>query len=83
MQPVAGGARLISGGRVLDYNGYAPTVLLNPPIDSNVMQKEVFGPVVAVYAYDDLADAIQLANALPYAFQAAVFTRDLDTAMQC
>ena len=80
---VAGGARLISGGRVLDYNGYAPTVLLNPPIDSNVMQKEVFGPVVAVYAYDDLADAIQLANALPYAFQAAVFTRDLDTAMQC
>ncbi|WP_160109654.1 aldehyde dehydrogenase family protein [Pseudomonas izuensis] len=80
---VAGGARLISGGRILDNNCYAPTVLLNPAIDSNVMQKEVFGPVVAVYAYDDLAEAIQLANALPYAFQAAVFTQDLDTAMQC
>ncbi|BCX68844.1 aldehyde dehydrogenase family protein [Pseudomonas izuensis] len=80
---VAGGARLISGGRVLDNNCYAPTVLLNPAIDSNVMQKEVFGPVVAVYAYDDLAEAIRLANALPYAFQAAVFTQDLDTAMQC
>lgn len=82
-EAVAGGARLVSGGRVLDNNCYAPTVLLNPSIDSNVMQKEVFGPVVAVYAYDDLADAIQLANALPYAFQAAVFTQDLDTAMQC
>ena len=46
------------GRSVLDYNGYAPTVLFNPPIDSNVMQKEVFGPVIAVYAYDDLADAI-------------------------
>ncbi|MNV15012.1 Sulfoacetaldehyde dehydrogenase [compost metagenome] len=82
-EAVAGGARLIAGGRALGNNCYAPTVLLNPSIDSNVMQKEVFGPVVAVYAYDDLADAIQLANALPYAFQAAVFTRDLDTAMQC
>ncbi|MCW8277381.1 aldehyde dehydrogenase family protein [Pseudomonas sp. PCH199] len=80
---VAGGARLISGGRALDNNCYAPTVLLNPSIDSNVMQKEVFGPVVAVYAYDTLSDAIQLANALPYAFQAAVFTQNLDTAMQC
>ncbi|MGE8064503.1 aldehyde dehydrogenase family protein [Pseudomonas sp. NPDC089569] len=82
-EAVTGGARLISGGRALDNNCYAPTVLLNPPIDSNVMQKEIFGPVIAVYAYDDLDDAIQLSNALPYAFQAAVFTKDLDTAMQC
>jgi len=82
-EAVAGGARLISGGRALGNNCYAPTVLLNPSIDSNVMQKEVFGPVVAVYAYDDLSQAIELANALPYAFQAAVFTQDLDTAMQC
>lgn len=82
-EAVAGGARLISGGRALGNNCYAPTVLLNPSIDSSVMQKEVFGPVVAVYAYDDLAQAIELANALPDAFQAAVFTQDLDTAMQC
>jgi acyl-CoA reductase-like NAD-dependent aldehyde dehydrogenase len=82
-EAVASGARLISGGRTLGNNCYAPTVLLNPSINSSVMQKEVFGPVVAVYAYDELAEAIQLANALPYAFQAAVFTQDLDTAMQC
>ncbi|MDZ5436208.1 aldehyde dehydrogenase family protein [Pseudomonas fluorescens] len=82
-EAVASGARLISGGRALGNNCYAPTVLLNPSINSSVMQKEVFGPVVAVYAFDDLAEAIQLANALPYAFQAAVFTQNLDTAMQC
>jgi acyl-CoA reductase-like NAD-dependent aldehyde dehydrogenase len=82
-EAVASGARLISGGRALGNNCYAPTVLLNPSINSSVMQKEVFGPVVAVYAFDDLAEAIRLANALPYAFQAAVFTQNLDTAMQC
>ena len=36
--------------------------------------------MIAVYGYDDLDDAVQRANALPYAFQAAAFTRRLDTA---
>ena len=44
-------------------------------------REEVFGPVVCVYPYDDLEEAIRRANELPYAFQAAVFTRDLDTAI--
>ncbi len=78
-----GGAELIAGGHALGNNCYAPTVLLNPKIDSRVMQKEIFGPVIAVYSYGDLGEAIKQANALPYAFQAAVFTRDLDTAMRC
>ncbi|MNR12367.1 Sulfoacetaldehyde dehydrogenase [compost metagenome] len=47
------------------------------------MQKEIFGPVVAVYAFDDLDAALELANALPFAFQAAVFTQNLDIAMHC
>lgn len=82
-EAVERGAKLISGGRDLGNNCYAPTVLFNPPIDSNVMQKEVFGPVVAVYAFDDVEEAISLSNALPYSFQAAVFTASLDTAMLC
>jgi acyl-CoA reductase-like NAD-dependent aldehyde dehydrogenase len=57
-------------------------VLLEPPADSRVSTLEVFGPVVCVYAYDELDEAIARANALPYAFQAAVFTRDLGTAMR-
>ena len=43
---------------------------------------EVFGPVVCVYAYDDIDEAIARANALPVAFQAAVFTRSYATAMR-
>ena len=59
---------------------YAPTVLLNPPIDSKISTLEVFGPVVCVYGYDDLDAAVRQANDLPVAFQAAVFTDDVDTA---
>jgi acyl-CoA reductase-like NAD-dependent aldehyde dehydrogenase len=47
-----------------------------------VSSQEIFGPVVCVYPYDDLDEALERANALPFAFQAAVFTRDLDTAMR-
>ena len=43
---------------------------------------EVFGPVVCLYAYADLDEAISRANALPFAFQSAVFTRDYRTAMR-
>ncbi|HEY7897514.1 MAG TPA: aldehyde dehydrogenase family protein, partial [Gemmatimonadaceae bacterium] len=43
---------------------------------------EVFGPVVCVYPYDDMDEAIDRANALPFSFQSAVCTRSLDTALR-
>jgi acyl-CoA reductase-like NAD-dependent aldehyde dehydrogenase len=61
---------------------YQCTVLLNPPATSKVSCEEIFGPVVCVYAYHDLDDAVERANALPVAFQAAVFTRDIDVALR-
>ena len=79
----SGGAKLVSGGHKLSSSCYANTVLLNPALDADVTRKEVFGPVVSVYSYDDLDAAIGLANDLPYSFQAAVFTRNIDTAMHC
>ncbi|MDX2458354.1 MAG: aldehyde dehydrogenase family protein [Gammaproteobacteria bacterium] len=78
---IAAGAERLCGGEVLSASCYAPTVLLNPPDDIAVSQQEVFGPVVCVYSYADMDAAIARANALPVAFQAAVFTRDLDTAL--
>ncbi|WP_236001154.1 aldehyde dehydrogenase family protein [Agrobacterium leguminum] len=77
------GAKLVTGGAKISDSLYQNTVLLHPPLASNVMQKEIFGPVVCVYPYDELSQAVEIANALPYAFQAAVFTRSLDTAMSC
>jgi acyl-CoA reductase-like NAD-dependent aldehyde dehydrogenase len=81
-EAVTRGARVLSGGKAIGRNNlYAPTVLFDPPPDCRVSREEVFGPVVCVYPYDDLDETIRRANDLPYAFQAAVFTRDLDTAI--
>ena len=57
-------------------------MLFNPPAAAAVSTQEIFGPVTCVYPYDDLSAAYDRANALPYAFQAAVFTGRLDVALQ-
>lgn len=79
-EAVAAGAKLICGGKKISEYCYEPTVLLNPPADATISTNEVFGPVVCVYGYDDLDAAVQQANDLPVAFQAAVFTDNIDTA---
>ncbi len=81
-EAVAAGAELLCGGKKVSDTCYAPTVLFNPPIDARVSTMEIFGPVICVYAYDDIDDAVQQANALPVAFQAAVFSNDNDLAMR-
>lgn len=80
-EAVAGGAELACGGHQLSKTTYAPTILINPPIEAKVSQQEIFGPVVALYTYDDMDDAIAQANGPDVFFQAAIFTRDLDTAL--
>jgi acyl-CoA reductase-like NAD-dependent aldehyde dehydrogenase len=82
-EAVQRGAKVVCGGRAISATCYAPTVLFDPPLTSRVMAQEVFGPVVCVSPFDQLDDAIARANALPFAFQAAVFTRELDTALRC
>lgn len=80
-EAVDAGGRLAMGGRKLSASIFEPTVLIDPPSEAAVSRKEIFGPVVCVYQYDDIDEAIRRANALPFAFQAAVMTRDIDTAM--
>lgn len=75
------GAEALTGGNTLSESCYAPTVLFNPPDESRVSQQEIFGPVVCVYSFTDIDEVIARANALPFAFQASVFTRDLDRAL--
>ena len=76
-----GGAKVLCGGEKLSATCYKPTVLLNPDNEAAVSQKEIFGPVVCVYSYTDKADAIARANALPFAFQASIYTNDLTDAL--
>tara|TARA_B100000809_G_scaffold264347_1_gene319942 strand:- start:11095 stop:12480 length:1386 start_codon:yes stop_codon:yes gene_type:complete len=82
-EAVDAGAILLCGGKRISDTCYSPTVLLNPPLDAKVSTLEIFGPVVCVYSYTDREKAIEIANSLDVHFQAAVFTKDLDVALDC
>lgn len=75
------GAKVLCGGKPLGKTTYAPTILLDPPQDALVSQQEIFAPVVCVYPYDDIEDAIARANLPHVYFQAALFTNRLDRAL--
>lgn len=73
--------KLLCGGRRIGKTCYEPTVILNPSQDCRLSREEIFGPVIAVYPYEKIDEAIELANSLPYSFQASVFTKNIDTAL--
>ena len=75
------GATIVCGGKRISSTCYAPTVILNPPSEARVSNLEIFGPVVCVYSYQDQAQAVSQANSLSVAFQASVYTKDLETAL--
>lgn len=80
-EAVDGGGGLLCGGEPISESCYKPTVLYDPPHDARVSRQEIFGPVLCVYPFDDIDDAVGRANGLPYAFHASVFTRSLDVAL--
>ncbi len=82
-EAIDAGAKLLCGGKRISETCYEPTVLLNPPLDVRVSTSEIFGPVVCVYSYSDREKAIKMANSLDVHFQAAVFTENLDIALDC
>jgi acyl-CoA reductase-like NAD-dependent aldehyde dehydrogenase len=82
-EAIAAGGTLVCGGSRLSDTLFSPTVIVDPPESAKVSQEEIFGPVICVYGYDDIDLAIEQANALPYAFQAAVFSDRLSIANHC
>ena len=80
-EAIAGGAIKITGGKRLSDSTYAPTILIDPPENANISTKEVFGPVIALFKYSNIDEAISRANGLDFAFQAAIFTSDIDRSM--
>ncbi len=81
---VAAGATLLHGGdRAGQPHGHylAPVVLTDLPAQAAVLHEETFGPVAPIVPIDDLAQAIDLANASPYGLGANVYTTDLASAL--
>jgi aldehyde dehydrogenase (NAD+)/betaine-aldehyde dehydrogenase len=72
------GAEVVTGGAVPDGAGafYPPTVVAAPSSGLEIVQEEVFGPVVTVIPFEDEADAIRLANDVRYGLMATVWTGD-------
>jgi succinate-semialdehyde dehydrogenase/glutarate-semialdehyde dehydrogenase len=75
---VSAGARLLTGGKKLEGNGYfyAPTVLADIPPGAPAAHEELFGPVASVFKARDLADAISIANGTSFGLGASAWTRD-------
>ena len=76
-----GGAKILCGGKRISNTCFEPTVLFNPPQEAKVSQEEIFGPIVCIYPYKTRDEAIERANSVPFAFQASIFTQQLDTAL--
>jgi aldehyde dehydrogenase (NAD+) len=80
----AEGARLVCGGTRSRHMAkgcyFDPTLFTDVDSHMAIAQEEIFGPVIALLAYDDEADAIRIANDSPYGLFGAVFTHDTDRA---
>jgi aldehyde dehydrogenase (NAD+) len=81
---ISEGAKLVTGGRRPPQLNrgffFEPTLFANVDNRSTIAQEEIFGPVATVTPYDDVEDAIRLANETKFGLAGAVFTNDSDAA---
>jgi gamma-glutamyl-gamma-aminobutyraldehyde dehydrogenase/4-guanidinobutyraldehyde dehydrogenase/NAD-dependent aldehyde dehydrogenase len=81
----AEGATLLAGGRQVraGSGGYyvEPTLFDDVGTEMTIAREEIFGPVLSVFGFTDLNEAVRLANATPFGLQAAIWTSDLSRAI--
>ncbi|MBI2820331.1 MAG: aldehyde dehydrogenase [Acidobacteria bacterium] len=75
------GAKVLAGGKQVSgfktTNFYEPTLLVDAPHDSRVVQEEVFGPALPIFRVRDIDEAIKLANSSIYGLGSSIWTKDL------
>ncbi|OAP40654.1 aldehyde dehydrogenase [Sinorhizobium glycinis] len=77
---IAAGATLLCGHKP-SRTLYPPTVLENAPATCDLWNEEVFAPIAILQTFDELEEAIRLANSPEYSLHAGIFTNDLEEAL--
>ncbi len=80
---VKSGAEIVYGGNTKPLEQgffFEPTLIKNQQLDNPIFQKEIFGPIMPVTTFNNLDEAISLANATQYGLAAYIWTNDLKTA---
>jgi lactaldehyde dehydrogenase/glycolaldehyde dehydrogenase len=84
-QAAKDGATVVLGGKRTDRPRgfyYPPTVLTNCRQDTDILQKEIFGPVLPITTFKDLDEAIEKANDCEYGLTSSIYTQNLDVVMR-
>jgi len=80
------GAKLLTGGNRLDSGAFAkgwfhePTLFGDCSAKMRVAQEEIFGPVVSLIPVNDFAEAVEVANGVPYGLSASIYTKNVNQA---